>query len=157
MNFDNINNLGHETLNHINDVNHCVFSNLLNNVSPIINTINREFNHNQNTSSNQAQNNHYANALVRENSSSLKIILFIPGVEKKDVKINLSNTELKIEGLCKFNEEFSEFNNVNYKRIFKIPKNIKKDNITFNFNNGILKININKNIETADSVNITLD
>ena len=157
MNFDNINNLGHETLNHINDVNHCVFSNLLNNVSPIINTINREFNHNQNTSSNQTQNNHYANALVKENSSSLKIILFIPGVEKKDVKINLSNTELKIEGLCKFNEEFSEFNNVNYKRIFKIPKNIKKDNITFNFNNGILKININKNIETADSVNITLD
>ena len=73
------------------------------------------------------------------------------------MKINLSNTELKIEGLCSFNDKYSEFNKINYKRIFKIPKNIKRENITFNFNNGLLKIDINKNVESTESVNITLD
>ena len=78
----------------------------------------------------------------------------LPGVEKKDVKISLSDNNLTIQGEIKKEEETRKENYYyreraygNYARTISLPAEIDKDKISAKFKNGILEVTIPKKPE----------
>ena len=78
----------------------------------------------------------------------------LPGVEKKDVKISLSDNNLTIQGEIKKEEETKKENYYyreraygNYARTISLPAEIDKDKISAKFKNGILEVTIPKKPE----------
>jgi HSP20 family protein len=88
---------------------------------------------------------------VIEKDKEFLITLDIPGVEQKDVNIELENNDLVISGKKEtFMEEeqedlyHSERSFGAFKRLITLPDNIKKESISANFKNGVVIINIEK-------------
>ncbi len=78
----------------------------------------------------------------------------LPGVEKKDVKISLTDNSLTIQGEIKKEEEtkkedyyYRERAYGNYSRTITLPAEVDKDKIIAKFNNGILEITLPKKPE----------
>ncbi|MFC2119801.1 Hsp20/alpha crystallin family protein [Bacteroidota bacterium] len=89
---------------------------------------------------------------VIDNEKSIRLIAELPGVKKEDVKILLENGLLNVSGEKKNEIETSEEINVlrnerlfgKFERKFKLPEDINPDKITAKFENGLLKISIDK-------------
>lgn len=71
----------------------------------------------------------------------------LPGVEKKDVKLSLTDNNLTIQGEIKKDEEikkedyyYRERAYGNYARTISLPTEVDKDKISAKFKNGILEI-----------------
>jgi len=78
----------------------------------------------------------------------------LPGVEKKDVKLSLNDSNLTIQGEMKKDEETEKENYYyreraygNYLRTISLPTEIDKENIKAKFKNGILEITMPKKPE----------
>ena len=89
---------------------------------------------------------------IVDDDKSIQLIAELPGVKKEDVKILFENGLLTISGE-KINElETSEGINVirnerlfgEFERKFKLREDIDPDKITAKFENGLLKISIDK-------------
>jgi len=89
---------------------------------------------------------------VVDDEKSIRIIAELPGVKKEDVKILLENGVLTVSGEKKNEIEASEEINVfrnerlfgKFERKFELPGDINPDEITAKFENGLLKISIDK-------------
>ncbi len=78
----------------------------------------------------------------------------LPGVDKKDVKISLTENNLTIQGEIKKEEETKKENYYyreraygNYARTISLPAEIDKEKISARFKNGILEITMPKKPE----------
>jgi HSP20 family protein len=78
----------------------------------------------------------------------------LPGVDKKDVKLSITDNNLTIQGEMKKDEETKKENYYyreraygNYSRTISLPSEIDKDNIKAKFKNGILEITMPKKSE----------
>ena len=78
----------------------------------------------------------------------------LPGVDKKDVKISLTENNLTIQGEIKKEEEIKKENYYyreraygNYARTVSLPIEIDKDKISARFKNGILEVTMPKKPE----------
>ena len=78
----------------------------------------------------------------------------LPGAEKKDVKLSLTDNSLTIQGVVKKDEEikkedyyFRERAYGNYARTISLPTEVDKDKISAKFKNGILEITMPKKPE----------
>ncbi len=78
----------------------------------------------------------------------------LPGVEKKDVKVSLTDNNLTIQGEIKKDEEikkedyyYRERAYGNYARTISLPIEVDKDKISAKFKNGILEITMPKKPE----------
>ncbi len=78
----------------------------------------------------------------------------LPGVEKKDVKLSLNDSNLTIQGEMKKDEEtekedyyYRERAYGNYARTISLPAEIDKEKIKAKFKNGILEITMPKKPE----------
>ncbi len=78
----------------------------------------------------------------------------LPGVEKKDVKLSLNDSNLTIQGEMKKDEEtekedyyYRERAYGNYSRTISLPTEVDKENIKAKFKNGILEITMPKKPE----------
>jgi len=78
----------------------------------------------------------------------------LPGVEKKDVKLSLNDSNLTIQGEMKKDEEskkedyyYRERAYGNYSRTISLPTEIDKERIKAKFKNGILEITMPKKPE----------
>jgi len=78
----------------------------------------------------------------------------LPGVDKKDVKLSLNDSNLTIQGEMKKDEEtekedyyYRERSYGNYSRTISLPTEVDKDNIKAKFKNGILEISMPKKPE----------
>lgn len=78
----------------------------------------------------------------------------LPGVDKKDVKISLTENNLTIQGEIKKEEETKKENYYyreraygNYARTISLPTEIDKDKISAKFKNGILEVTMPKKPE----------
>ncbi|MDD3656194.1 MAG: Hsp20/alpha crystallin family protein [Atribacterota bacterium] len=78
----------------------------------------------------------------------------LPGVEKKDVKLSLTDNSLTIQGEIKKDEEikkedyyYRERAHGNYTRTISLPIEVDKDKISAKFTNGILEITLPKKPE----------
>jgi HSP20 family protein len=100
---------------------------------------------------------------VIESNSSLKIIVDLPGMEKKDVKVTLKDGVLRIDGTRELyleNDETlkrGERAQGSFIRSFSIPAHADSSSINASFKNGELTVEIKKKGEgdsEADSIPI---
>ena len=96
---------------------------------------------------------------VSEIESDYLIMMDLPGVEKKDVDVNLSNGILTVSGerkTSKMGDEnkriWHETNYGTFSRSFELTSNIVEDKIKANFKDGVLNITIPKAEEIKPAV-----
>jgi HSP20 family protein len=89
--------------------------------------------------------------------------LSIPGFNKDNVKLEIENDILKITGnytndneIKKENYHSKQFSQRNFKEYLQLSDNVDKDNISAEFKNGILKINILKK-EKVEKISKVID
>ncbi len=92
---------------------------------------------------------------VYEEKGEVVVKAEIPGIEKEDLEINLSDNILTIKGEKKKEEEIkeegyycSERSFGSFSRTFEIPRDIVADKVSAQFNKGVLEIRLPKTEET---------
>jgi HSP20 family protein len=95
---------------------------------------------------------------IKERAADFKIDLAVPGMDKKDFKVEVDNNILTVSGERK--EEVSEENEKNtrrefhygsFKRSFSLPETASSENISASYNNGVLTITVAKKEESKQS------
>lgn len=88
---------------------------------------------------------------ISETDKQYLIDVEVPGMDKKDIELNVDNNTLTIRGERKFEneEEGKHFHRVessygNFSRSFMLPDNVDSESIQATYNNGILHITIEK-------------
>ena len=87
---------------------------------------------------------------IKEHDKSYSIVADMPGLDKKNININIDEDILIIEGNRKLESGSKdkwfcrEIQYGNFNRRFYLPDNINKDKISASLKNGVLKIDINK-------------
>ncbi|TFG02766.1 MAG: Hsp20/alpha crystallin family protein [Promethearchaeota archaeon] len=97
---------------------------------------------------------------ITENDNEYEISAEMPGLDKGDLEINISDGSLEING--EISEEKQEEKkgdlvrrecySSSYYRLFNLPKNIDEEGIEANLDKGLLKITIPK-VEPTESAN----
>lgn len=94
---------------------------------------------------------------VIEHDANFELEVAAPGFKKSDFKIDVDKEVLTISSERKTeNEETTdkftrrEFGYSTFKRTFQLPKSVNKENISANYTDGILKINLPKIEEAID-------
>ncbi len=88
---------------------------------------------------------------VKESGNSFTLTADIPGLTKKEVKVNITDGILSISGERKFEDE-KESGNYHYRerrygsfsRTFNLPETVNEEDISASFKNGILSIELPK-------------
>ena len=92
---------------------------------------------------------------IYETDDALTVILEVPGVEKKNVNINLENDVLKIDAQIDFAKYegyepvYTEYNVGHFQRAFTLSSKIDQDKITAEFNDGVLTLTLKKSKEVT--------
>ena len=96
---------------------------------------------------------------VSETESDYLVMMDLPGVEKKDVDVNLSNGIVIVSGERKTSEKGDENNHIwhettygTFSRSFELASDIIEDKIKANFKDGVLNITIPKAEEIKPAV-----
>ncbi|MCL5112731.1 MAG: Hsp20/alpha crystallin family protein [Candidatus Marsarchaeota archaeon] len=86
-----------------------------------------------------------------EEKDSYKVVAELPGVDKKDIKLNVTNDALTIEaGSSAENEKreknyyFKERSSYGFRRTIQMPEEIKANTSKAKFNNGVLEVTVQK-------------
>jgi HSP20 family protein len=89
---------------------------------------------------------------ISDNNKSFEINVAIPGLKKKDIKIEIQDNCLVISSEKEYkNEEKSknwmrkEYGYASFQRIFQLPENANPDKIKAKMKKGILQITVGKN------------
>ena len=91
---------------------------------------------------------------ILENEAAFEINLVLPGISKKDIEININEGLLTVKtsrndehdgASVKFHLKETTYGT--FERSFKLPENVKEDEIKANLKNGILSISIPKDKE----------
>ena len=96
-------------------------------------------------------NNSYPKVDVIDHTDKITIEAEIPGLGKEEVSVDLEEDILTISGLKHSHDEDTnlkyirkELKRSSFKRSFKLGDNVEKDNISADFENGVLLISISK-------------
>ena len=99
-------------------------------------------------------------ANIIESKDDFEIDLAVPGLNKKDFKINLENNVLTIstekkEEILDDNKKYTrkEFINNSFKRSFSVPRTIEVNKINAEYKDGILKVLLPKKAEAKIDLN----
>jgi HSP20 family protein len=90
------------------------------------------------------------NTDIYETEDALTVVMEIPGVEKKDVSVNLENDVLRVEGRIDFGKYeglepvYAEYNVGHYARAFTLSSKIDRDQISADLNDGVLTLTLKK-------------
>lgn len=90
------------------------------------------------------------NADIFETDEALTVLMEIPGVEKKDVSVNLENDVLRIEGKIDFSKYeglepvYAEYNIGHYARAFTLSNKIDPNGISADLADGVLTLTLRK-------------
>ncbi len=91
---------------------------------------------------------------IHENESELVLSAEVPGIEDKDIEIEIENNTLSINGERKIEKETKEENYHriersygSFSRSFTLPTNVNQDNIKAEYDNGVLRISLPKKPE----------
>jgi len=102
-------------------------------------------------------NRNYTNPGVNvvEEKEAFKLFLAVPGVSKKDIKIDVEKDTLRISGNTENSDaEVSynrrEFDYSNFERIFRLPDTVNVSAISAGMENGILTLSLPKKEESID-------
>lgn len=96
---------------------------------------------------------------IREDEKTYSLDLAIPGMEKKDLKIDINEDVLTISSENKNETEESrdgykrkEFSYSSFCRSFYIPENVDRENIEANYKDGILTVGLPKQKEEKNKI-----
>ncbi len=88
---------------------------------------------------------------VSETDKEFVVDVYLPGIEKKDIQLNVENGMLNISGerIFKNEDKGRRYHRVeteygSFNRKLQLPDNVDEDSIIANYNNGILTITIEK-------------
>jgi HSP20 family protein len=88
---------------------------------------------------------------IIEKDDKFLIEMAAPGLRKEDFKINIENGILQIDSESqrevdeeKANYTRKEFNYSSFSRSFTLPENASEENIAANYENGVLKLKLQK-------------
>jgi HSP20 family protein len=91
---------------------------------------------------------------IYETEQNIVLKLEVPGIDQKDLDIRIENNTITVRGERKFESEVKEenFHRVerrygNFQRSFSLPNTVSTDNVTADYENGILKITLAKRAE----------
>ena len=96
---------------------------------------------------------------IIENDNAFMLEFAVPGMSKKDFKINLENNLLSItaeiedEKKEELNYTRKEFNSGSFTRSFVVPKSVEADTIKADYKNGILTVTLPK--KDADKMQVS--
>lgn len=101
---------------------------------------------------------------IREDEKNYVLDLAIPGIEKKDLKIDMNDDVLTISSETKSESEDSgngykrkEFSYSSFCRSFYIPDNVNRDNIAASYRDGILSVSLPKEKEEKTKITKKID
>ncbi|HUL05050.1 MAG TPA: Hsp20/alpha crystallin family protein [Candidatus Acidoferrum sp.] len=90
------------------------------------------------------------NTDVYETDEALTLVMEVPGVEKKDVSVQLENDVLRVEGRIDFSKYeglepvYAEYNVGHYARAFTLSDKIDQDGISAELADGVLTLTLKK-------------
>ena len=91
---------------------------------------------------------------IRENEQNFTIELAVPGLEKKDIKIDINEDILTVSSEKKSETEEEnngykrkEFSFSSFTRSFTIPENVNRDKIGASYKDGVLAVELPKEPE----------
>ncbi len=91
---------------------------------------------------------------IYETEQNIVLKVEVPGVEQKDLDIRIENNTITIRGERKFEKEVNEenFHRVerrygSFQRSFGLPNTVNTENVTADYDNGILKVTLAKRAE----------
>jgi HSP20 family protein len=96
---------------------------------------------------------------IREDEKNYVLDLAIPGMDKKDLKIDINEDVLTISSETKSETEDSkdgykrkEFSYSSFNRSFYIPENVEREKIEANYKDGILSVALPKQKEEKNKI-----
>ena len=91
---------------------------------------------------------------VYEDQNGITLKLEVPGIDEKDINVQLENNVLTVSGERKFEKEEKEenFHRVerrygSFTRSFTLPNTVDNENVQADYDKGVLKIHLNKRAE----------
>jgi HSP20 family protein len=88
---------------------------------------------------------------IEESDNDYLVTVEVPGIDKKDLKLNLEENKLTIKGEKKQSKEIKESNYIccersygGFERTFNLPTSIKANEISAEYKDGIIRIKLPK-------------
>lgn len=101
---------------------------------------------------------------IREDDKNYVLDFAIPGLEKKDLKIDMNEDVLTISSEMKNESEESkngyrrkEFSYSSFSRSFYIPENVNREKIEATYKDGVLTVSLPKQEEEKSKVSKTIE
>jgi HSP20 family protein len=96
---------------------------------------------------------------IKEDDKNYVLDLAIPGIDKKDLKIDMNEDVLTISSEAKSESEESadgyrrkEFSYSAFSRSFYIPENVNREKIEANYRDGVLSVSLPKQEEDKNKI-----
>jgi HSP20 family protein len=96
---------------------------------------------------------------IKEDDKKYSLELAVPGIDKKDLKIDINEDVLTISSETRHENEENkdgykrkEFSYSSFCRSFYIPENVNRDNIEANYKDGILTVGLPKQEEEKSKI-----
>ena len=96
---------------------------------------------------------------IKEDEKNFVLDLAVPGINKKDLKIELNEDVITVSSESKEenevnNEDFKrrEFSYRSFCRSFYLPENVNKEKIEANYKDGILSVVLPKDVEEKNKI-----
>ena len=93
------------------------------------------------------------NTDIYETEDSLTVVMEMPGVEKKDIDVNLENDVLRVEGRIDFGKYeglepvYTEYNVGHFARAFTLSRQIDQQQVSAQLEDGVLRLTLRKAAE----------
>ena len=91
---------------------------------------------------------------VYEDEHNVTLKIEVPGIEEKDIDIRIENNTLTVRGERKFEKDEKEENYLrverqygSFTRTFTLPNTVETENVSANYDKGVLKIKLAKRAE----------
>ena len=90
--------------------------------------------------------NNSNNTTIRDCETFYKIILEMPGINKKDISLTINNDVINIKADNNINVSNHKNDTINYSydKSYYLPEDVNKEEINANYKNGLLEIELTK-------------
>lgn len=85
---------------------------------------------------------------IYENDDEILLYVDMPGVDKKDIAVEIDNGQLALSGLRKVettgSAQWEEFGDVEFQRTFSVPQTIDMEKVNAELKDGVLHLHLVK-------------
>jgi len=85
---------------------------------------------------------------IFENEDEILLHVDMPGVENKNIKVNIDNGKLSLAGMRNIDTigaaQWEEFGNAEYQRTFSVPQTIDVEKVNAELRDGVLHLHLPK-------------